>query len=370
MAMMAAPLKILDELRGIENFDFPGTRRLLDVTPEAPDVVHLHNLHGGYFDLRELPRLSRSVPLVVTLHDQWMLTGHCAHSIDCERWRQGCGTCPYLDVDPAVRRDATDRNWLRKKQIYRNSSLYIAAPSGWLLERAQSSILSEAIIDARLIPNGIDLSVFHPAEQSTARRRTGIPARGRVLLFSGYAPSRSAYKDLATLHTAAEILDRHVGNTQVTLVVLGETGRSHRVGRSVVIRFAGFEPDERRVAAYYQAADVYVHAARAENHSLSIMEALACGLPVVATNVGGIPEQVKDLHGPGTGANAATGILTPPGHAEELAAAITLLLKNPTLLRTLSSNAARDARQRFDQEAQVDAYLAWYEEMIEQHSQR
>src|SRR4051812_28061250 len=75
--VVASPRKILRERRGLEDFEYPGTRRLLELTPTTPDVVNLHNLHGAYFDLRELPRLSRSVPLVTSLHDPWMFTGHC-----------------------------------------------------------------------------------------------------------------------------------------------------------------------------------------------------------------------------------------------------------------------------------------------------
>jgi hypothetical protein len=59
---------------GREDFEFPGTFDVLDLAPARPDLVHCHNLHGGYFDLRALPWLSRQVPTVLTLHDAWTLT--------------------------------------------------------------------------------------------------------------------------------------------------------------------------------------------------------------------------------------------------------------------------------------------------------
>jgi glycosyltransferase involved in cell wall biosynthesis len=368
---VASPGKIVDELRGVENFDFPGTRRLLALTPEAPDMVHLHNLHSGYFgyfDLREVQTLSRAVPVVVTLHDSWMFTGHCAVSFDCTRWQQGCGSCPYLDTDPAVRRDSTDRNWLRKKEIYQNSSLFVAAPSRWLLDRAEISILSEGIVGTRLIPNGVDLSIFRPGERASARERVGVPQDERVLLFSG----GSSFKDLPTVRAAAEILGTRADVGRVTLLVLGEAGETQRVGQATV-RLAGYETDEAKVAAFCQAADLYVHAARvgAENHSLAVLEALACGLPVVATDVGGIPEQVRSLRPASSGSahrsdrDGATGILTPPSDPKALADAVAFLLQDSSLLRAMSSNAAEDARRRFDLQAQVDAYLDWYGEIIQ-----
>jgi glycosyltransferase involved in cell wall biosynthesis len=373
-ALMASPAKIIDEFRGIENFEFPGTRQLLDLTPEAPDVVHLHNLHGffGYFDLREIQRLSRVVPIVVTLHDLWMFTGHCAYSLDCKRWQLGCGSCPYLDTYPAVRRDSTDLNWLRKRQIYQNSSLFVAAPSRWLLDQAKVSILSEGIVDTRLIPNGVDLSIFRPGDKASARERIGLPQDERILLFSGFDPGGSPYKDLSTLRSAAEILGKRGGSDRITLLVLGGTGTTERAGQATV-RFAGYETNEAEVASFYQAADIYVHAARdgAENHSLAILEALACGLPIVATEVGGLPEQVRSLRPASSGSvdqsdsDGATGILTPPGEPEALADAVALLIEDDARLQSMSANAAMDARGRFDLQTQVNAYLDWYREILE-----
>jgi hypothetical protein len=83
---VAEPCRQIEILRGIEDFQNPGTWRLLELFPEAADIIHCHNLHGGYFDLRFLPWVSRQVPVILTLHDAWLLSGHCAHSFDCERW--------------------------------------------------------------------------------------------------------------------------------------------------------------------------------------------------------------------------------------------------------------------------------------------
>ena len=377
LGTVAVPSKAVARFRGIEDFAFPGSHRLLDQAPEVPNLVHLHNLHGGYFDLAALPGLSHRIPTVVTLHDSWMFTGHCAQPLDCNGWQHGCGSCPYLDTYPSVRRDATDRNWLRKKEIYEESFLFVAAPSRWLLDRAEQSILAGGIADTRLIPNGVDLSIFRPADAAAARASVGIPVEGSVLLFSGFAPSSSSYKDLATLRGAVHTLGVDRGKEPITLVALGEEGETERIGRAS-IHFIAYEPNEPRVAAFYQAADLYVHAARegGENHSLSVLEALASGVPVVATSVGGIPEQVKSH--PVTwsqrvnpsSATASTGILTPPGDSKTLADAIAFVLKNESLRRSMSLNASADARERFDLERQVDSYLDWYLEIIDRFRKR
>jgi len=121
------------------------------------------------------------------------------------------------------------------------------------------------------------------------------------------------------------------------------------------IRFVPYQEDPTTVARYYQAADVYVHAARADTAPISISEAMGCGTPVVATAVGGIPEQVED---------ARTGFLVPLGNAEALASRITQLLLDEALKRSMGMQAAKSARYRFNFDQQVDGYLNWYEEII------
>src|SRR5690606_33473914 len=97
------------------------------------------------------------------------------------------------------------------------------------------------------------------------------------------------------------------------------------------IRFVGYQSEPRIVACFYQAADLYLHAAKADTFPTTILEALACGLPVVATAVGGIPEQVSTISGsfgdPGHRAQGKpNGILSIPGDPSSMAAGVLELL--------------------------------------------
>jgi glycosyltransferase involved in cell wall biosynthesis len=80
----------------------------------------------------------------------------------------------------------------------------------------------------------------------------------------------------------------------LVFVALGEDAPAERIG-AAEIRFVPYQKDPAVVARYYQAADIYIHSARADTFPNTVLEALACGTPVVATAVGGIPEQVKSL---------------------------------------------------------------------------
>lgn len=339
---------LIDERRGREPFHFPGSRRLLKFAARPPDIVHAHNLHGGYFDLRFLPELSNRVPLVMTLHDAWLLSGHCAHSFDCERWLTGCGQCPDLTIYPEIRRDATRGNFARKRDIYRRSRLHIATPSQWLMDKVTRSMLADGIAEARVIPNGIDLSVFQRGNKAEARAALGIPRDATVLLTTAFLFRTNQWKDFETLRVAVERLPH-----EVTLLALGEAGPSERLGKAEV-RMVPFETDPALVARYYQAADLYVHAAKADTFPTTVLEALACGTPVVASAVGGIPEQIMD---------GVTGLLVPPGNPTALSEAIESLLRDP-VRRARMAEAAAAAGDAFGLERMTDAYLAWYDELL------
>jgi glycosyltransferase involved in cell wall biosynthesis len=370
----ADPRRLGPARRGLEDFAFPGTRRLLDLPGQPPDIVHCHNLHGGYFDLRALPWLSERAPVLLTLHDAWLLSGHCAHSFDCERWKVGCGHCPDLTIYPAVRRDATAYNWETKRDAYARSRLYVATASTWLMEKVRQSMLAPGVVEARVIPNSVDLSVFHPGDRQAARAQLSIPQDGAVALFAAHGVRLNIWKDYHMMRSAVAKAATRLHGRKLFFIGLGEKAPPTHIGEADV-RFVPFQDDPATVAAYYRSADVYLHAARAETWGLTITEALACGTPVVATAVGGIAEQVKGLRVSDHGladfdlntynAHEATGFLVSAGDADSMARGIECLLNDGQLRGQLGANAAADARKRFSLQGQAERYLSWYREIVD-----
>lgn len=350
------PARSARRWRGQEDFDFPASARLLELPPQRPDLVHAHNLHSpaGYFDLRELPGISRATPTMLTLHDAWLLSGHCAHSMGCDRWQAGCGACPDLSIYPAIARDATAFNWERKRRILAASRLYVATPSQWLMERVQQSILQAGIVEQRVIPNGVDLEVFGPGDMAEARRALDLPADAAVLLFAAAGIRDNCFKDFRTMRGALAQVAQALPERTVVFLALGEDAPAEALSARATLRFIPFEADERKVARFYHAADLYVHGARADTFPTTVLESLACGRAVVASSVGGIPEQVE----PGE-----TGLLVPPGDPAAMAQAIVALLGDPARREAMGQRAAAVARRRFDVRVQVERYLAWYRQI-------
>ena len=138
-------------------------------------------------------------------------------------------------------------------------------------------------------------------------------------------------------------------------IALGQDAPTERE-ENLELRSVRFEKEPTLVAQYYQAADLYLHAAKAETFGLAITEAMACRTPVVATAVGGILDQIDD---------GVNGLLVPPADSEKMARAIITVLESPMLHRKLAWSAGCTARGKFGLDRMVDQYLSWYSEGLE-----
>jgi glycosyltransferase involved in cell wall biosynthesis len=278
----------------------------------------------------------------------WLLTGHCAYTFECKRWQTGCGQCPNLDIYPSIRRDATAINWRRKKRIYRQSRLYVTTVSQWLMQQVQESLLSG--VQRRVILNAIDLSVFKPGTRSQSRAQLGLPATVKVVMFTGH----SLFKDHEMMERACEQLQESSGN-ELLFICLGRADQGRALGQGHIV-YPGFERDPMRLVSYYRSSDIFIHAAKGESFGKMIAEAMACGIPVVATSVGGIPELIDE---------ELTGYLVPRGDSVHMAQRVQQLLDDPSLRHLMGQRAAAAAHSRFGLDRQVDEFLGWYKEIIE-----
>lgn len=353
LRMLAEPRRVRRVMLGHEDFEFPWTNGLLEMPPTRPDVLHLHNLHGAYFDVRALPSLSARVPTILTLHDAWLLTGHCAYPSECARWRDGCGGCPDLGRYVPVWGDETAANRAMKRQALLTSRLGLASPSRWLLDMVENSgILGEGI-EGRVIPNGVDTAIFRPGKRTEAREALGLPQDRRVIVLAGRDLCENVNKGFDTFAEAMDRLPEDIARN-VLVITLGDDGASVRLG-AAEMRPVRFTDDTNRVAEYYRAADLFVHPARAEVFGLVVAEAMACGTPVLASDAGGIPEVIED---------GLSGVLFRAGAADELAVRMEGLLSDDETRARIAQAGTVRIRSRFTLDMQVQTYLSWYDERV------
>lgn len=274
-------------------FDLAGfgskkaTERLIEKIKEYdPDIIHLHNIHGYYLNIDILFNYLAVVdkPVVWTLHDCWSFTGHCAHftTAACDRWKSGCYGCPMKKSYPSsVLLDHSKQNWNKKKALFTGvKNITLVTPSEWLAGLVRQSFLSKYPVKS--IPNGVDLDAFKPTK-SNFREIYGLQNKKVIL---GVATTWSEQKGLNEFKELANLLD---GGYMIVLL-----GLNAEQMNDLPHNILGLPKTDtlEELAGIYTDADVFVNAGKEETMGLTTVEAMACGTPVVVSNLTAVPEVV------------------------------------------------------------------------------
>lgn len=314
------------------------------------DLLNFHNLHTGYFNYLAIPSLTKDKPAIMTLHDMWSFTGHCAYSFDCGRWQTGCGRCPYPETYPAVQRDNTHLEWKIKAWIYQHSNLDVVTLSRWLTNQVKKSMLTHFPI--HYIPNGIDTEAYQPLEQGMCRSILGITKK-KVLMYSA-ANLNDSRKGMDLLIAALARLDKTL-RTELLLLTFGSSRQDLAKLLDIEMLNLGYLESDRLKAIAYSAADLFVLPTRADNLPLVLQESMACGTPMVAFNVGGVPDLVR----PGL-----TGYLAAPESVEDLSIGILQLLEDNNLRNQFGQNCRQIIIDEYTLELQVKRYIDLYKDVL------
>jgi glycosyltransferase involved in cell wall biosynthesis len=309
-----------------------------------PDLLHLHWV-SRIIDYRSFfGSLPTDLPLVWTLHDMQPLTGGCHHAHDCNRFEQTCGNCPVLGRPG--RHDLSARDHGIKKAALAGRVIHIVTPSRWLERLARASGLLPAGCTFQTIHNGIKLTDFQPLEKQAARRQLGLP-EDRLLI--GYAAESLSNKPKG-IEEFLRAISQLPSEYRVTGLLFGKDEPPAGIATVPLINL-GFLTSPAQIRLAYAAADIFTVPSHAETISQTAPEALACGTPVVASNVGGIPEIIR--HG-------ETGLLAIPQDSESLAGQLAVLADDAGLRQRLAT-AGRDLVHReFEASGQTAYYRKLY----------
>ena len=311
----------------------------------SPDIIHLHNIHGGYFQTNLLPKLSKIAPVVWTFHDMFPITGHCAYSFECEKWKSGCGNCERLDIYPSIKKDRTKFLWNYKNKIFNSADFTIVTPSLWLKKCVEQSFLKNK--DIRLIYNGIDLENFKKTDKSESRKELGLPDSKKIVLFSANGGVKNPFKGGEFVFQAFEKLKNR---RDILFLNIGGEGKQ----KSENWLDYGYVNDPKTMAKLYSAADVYLFPTLAETFGMTIVEAMSCGLPVVTFETGGVPEIVE---------NNKTGFVVEYKNEEMLSSTLEKLLDDGDLRQKMSENAL-EVSKKFSSDRMALDYMKLYEELL------
>lgn len=255
-----------------------------------PDLIHLHWVNGGTLNLSFLS--NNKLPVVCSLHDEWLYTGCCHVANGCEKYITQCNTCPELGS--ISKYDLSYFLHLRKKMIFKRANpnkIIIVGLSQWIVGRAQRSIMLNPFPIVHL-PNCIDVLLFKPINRELAREVLNLPKNKKIVLFGALNATSDNNKGFDLLR---EALNHFKLDNNVLFIVLGAPGAIKDFGVNNEIRVLSHRHDNESLVLLYNASDVVVVPSRQENLSNTIMESMACGTPVAAFRTGGNEDMIEHL---------------------------------------------------------------------------
>lgn len=322
------------------------------------DIVHLHNIHGYYFSLFNFPFVLNNTPIVWTLHDTWAFTGKCVYTYDCERYQTTCGKCERLKDYPKMLWDNTKFMQALKKKMYSKANkIVFVTPSRWLKEIAEtSSVLKNYRIEH--IPNGVDTSTFYPQNKEELRKKYNIPIDTKCILFiaNDVNDKRKGFRYLLNA------LERLEHKEKYTLLSIGRKQLDTKIKSDFkVMEFSHVEKNS-ELAELYNTTDLFVIPSIEDNFPCVVNEAMACGVPVVGFDTGGIPEQIE---------NGVRGFCAKKGDDIDLADKIKLFFNLPDNSRKeMSQNCHAHILNNLTMKHCVDKYIALYEDILSEISSK
>lgn len=317
-----------------EIFTFPVTdyNILEHKLVQQADIINLHWV-ANFLDW---PSFFKGInkPVVWTLHDMNPFQGGFHYAEDRQRNKQVFS--------------ALDNKLLEIKRLSLDNStnISIVTPSKWLMYESRKSAILGGFPHYH-IPNSLDFDIFKPYQESFAREVFSLPQHKRVFLFVSESMSNHR-KGIDLLMGALEILERKFN---LVAVAIGRKPEDETKFKG--IHFLGVIQDERLMALAYSSADAFVLPSREDNLPNVMLEALACGTPVIGFNVGGISDAIQ--HG-------VNGLLANEISASSLAAAIEdFILGN----MSFSHDAIRaSAIKKYSNKVQAQEYVELYKKSL------
>ncbi len=270
------------------HYSYFATKRLIEkIKAFAPDIIHIHNIHGWYLNFPLFFDFVKSsgVPIVWTLHDCFAFTGGCAHFsyVKCRKWQCGCGDCPQLSRYPESFIDRTSLMLREKLELFADvPELTLVSPSVWLAGLVKESFLRE--YPMRVINNGINTEIFKKTENNF-RKKYGIKEKYIVLgVILGY----DVRKGIDVFARLSEMLPE-----DYKIVIVGADSKSKRYLPKSILSLCRVD-SAAELANIYSAADVFVNPTREDTYPTVNMEAVACGTPVVTFDACGSTEMISE----------------------------------------------------------------------------
>lgn len=318
------------------------------------DVINLHWINGGFLSLKSIYNLGKlNKPVVWVLHDMWAFTGGCHYNVECEKFINKCHNCPSLK-SPGEK-DKSSKIFREKEKLIKDINLTIVTPSIWLSEEAKRS---ELFKDKRIenIPYPIDLDVYKPVQKTEARNKLNLPKNKFLILFGSMTvkDERKGFNFLIESLKLFADKNRDVKNN-IELIVFGSAGKEQLDSIPFRVNYFGRFKNESEIVSCYNSADVFMAPSLQDNLPNTVLESIACGVPVLGFNIGGLPDMVEHMK---------NGYLAELKSVNDLEKGIEWFYDKRNQMDELSKYAREKAVSSFNQTAISEKYLNLYKSLI------
>lgn len=312
---------------GAYSFPFYNTSISNHPAVKNADIIYIHWVAASMLTTSEIERILKlGKPVRWYMHDMNPITGGCHYAMECEQYKTECKTCPYLNRHPLGINLSYTQFHKRLKCWNKYSNLEAFTPSKWLGKCVEQSTIWKGH-RITIFPNVLDINKFHPIDKKIARNILNISSTKKIVLF-GAASINSPYKGWKYMLKALNKLEPNFYEA----IVFGEEDILLKKDLNIHCNFTGYLHDEYSLILAYNAADVFVSSSVADNYPNVILESMACGLPCVGFNIGGIPDMIK---------HKQNGFLSQPNNSESLVEGIKYVCEIPKEDYNLLSEGAR-----------------------------
>lgn len=310
------------------------------------DILHFHWINEGIWSekfIKSLIKLNK--PIVWTMHDMWTFTGGCHYDDFCGKYKDGCSMCPVLkskkEKDEAFHAQQKKSSYLAQLRIQ------LVGCSNWITEQANESLVGKRLNYKPIcILNPTNAAAFKLYEKELCKQLLEIKTDKKLILFGAVNAASDKRKGAKYLIEALKKLNPE----EYILGIFGSKDVDLDLEQFEYKNF-GRVNDDLHLALIYNAADVFVAPSLQENLANTVMESLTCGTPVVAFEIGGMPDMIS--HG-------ENGYLAKPYESADLAKGI----EEAVALLNKRESIRQKTLECFSEETIGETYVKAYEAIL------
>ncbi|MFQ7191632.1 MAG: glycosyltransferase family 4 protein [Megamonas funiformis] len=316
------------------------------------DIVHFHWINASMLSIKDIKKINK--PIVWTMHDMWPFTGGCHYSDNCVLYKEDCNKCKQL----SNKKDTFLSGYILKEKYssYKKKSIVYVTPSEWLEKCSKESFLLKNS-NIKVIPNGIDLKIFKKLDKNFCKKILNLDLSKKYILFGAMTSTSDKRKGYDLLKRALSFFKEkfYLKDKDIVLLVFGANKPQNNENLPFDINYLGQISDDITLNIIYNSADVFIAPSREDNLPNTIVEALSCGVPCVAFNVGGMIDLIEHKN---------NGYLAEPFNIEDLAEGINFVLEDENRWNNLSENALNKAQKDYNINDISDKYIDLYKKIL------